>query len=138
VLLFFHVLHFFFIHLLAVGACLVRFGSVGGLFQSPDPGHFPFTAPPGWAANLPDIYLLWAVVILALYPLCRWYAGLKRRRKACWLSYLGAFSKLGREFGLVNVDSGLSSETLFSSMTNDFAIHDVAHDCAMQSTGAFP
>jgi hypothetical protein len=34
------------------------------------------------------IYLLWACVVLALYPLCRWYAGVKRRRKDWWLSYL--------------------------------------------------
>jgi uncharacterized membrane protein len=86
--LFFYVLHFYLIHLLAVAACYLRFGSVSGMFQSPDLGHFPFTAPPGWAASLPVIYLLWAVVVVALYPLCRWYAGLKRRRKDWWLSYL--------------------------------------------------
>jgi uncharacterized membrane protein len=86
--LFFYVLHFYLIHLLAVAACYLRFGSVSGMFQSPDLGHFPFTAPAGWAASLPVIYLLWAVVVLAMYPLCRWYAGLKRRRKDWWLSYL--------------------------------------------------
>lgn len=86
--LFFYVLHFYLIHLLAVAACYVRFGSVSGMFQSPDLGHFPFTAPPGWAASLPVIYLLWTFVVLALYPLCRWYAGVKRRRKDWWLSYL--------------------------------------------------
>lgn len=86
--LFFYVLHFYLIHLLAVIACYVRFGSASGMFQSPDLGHFPFTAPPGWAADLPAIYLVWAFVVLALYPLCRWYAGVKRRRKDWWLSYL--------------------------------------------------
>lgn len=86
--LFFYILHFYLIHLLAVAACYIRFGSVGGMFQSPDLSHFPFTAPPGWAASLPVIYLLWALVVLALYPLCRWYAGVKRRRKDWWLSYL--------------------------------------------------
>ena len=86
--LFFYVLHFYLIHLLAVAACYLRFGSVDGMFRSPDLGHFPFTAPAGWAASLPVIYLLWAGVVLALYPLCRWYAGLKRRRRDWWLSYL--------------------------------------------------
>ncbi len=86
--LFFYVLHFYLIHLLALAACYLRFGSVEGMFRSPDLGHFPFTAPPGWAASLPVIYLLWAGVVLALYPLCRWYAGIKRRRKDWWLSYL--------------------------------------------------
>jgi uncharacterized membrane protein len=86
--LFFYVLHFYLIHLLAVAACYLRFGNVSGMFQSPDLGRFPFTAPPGWDVGLPMIYLLWACVVLALYPLCRWYAGLKRRRRDWWLSYL--------------------------------------------------
>jgi uncharacterized membrane protein len=86
--LFFYVLHFYLIHLLAVAACYIRFDNVGGMFRSPDLGHFPFTAPAGWAASLPVIYLLWAVVVVALYPLCRWYADIKRRRKDWWLSYL--------------------------------------------------
>ena len=86
--LFFYVLHFYLIHLLAVAASYLRYGSVDGLFRSPDLGHFPFTAPPGWAASLPAIYLLWVFVVIALYPLCRWYAGVKRRRKDWWLSYL--------------------------------------------------
>ena len=86
--LFFYVLHFYLIHLLAVAACEIRFGNVSGMFQSPDLGHFPFTAPPGWAASLPIIYLLWALVVIALYPLCRWYAGVKQRRRDWWLSYL--------------------------------------------------
>jgi uncharacterized membrane protein len=86
--LFFYVLHFYLIHLLAVAACYLRFGNVSGMFQSPDLGHFPFTAPPGWDIGLPTIYLLWVCVVLALYPLCRWYAGVKQRRKDWWLSYL--------------------------------------------------
>ena len=86
--LFFYVLHFYLIHLLAVAACYLRYNSASGMFQSPDLGHFPFTAPPGWAASLPVIYLLWAVVVVSLYPLCRWYAGVKRRRKDWWLGYL--------------------------------------------------
>ncbi|HEV7123548.1 MAG TPA: heparan-alpha-glucosaminide N-acetyltransferase domain-containing protein [Rhodanobacter sp.] len=85
--MFFYVLHFYLIHLLAVAACYIRFGHVGGMFRSPDLSHFPFTAPAGWAMSLPVIYLLWAAVVLALYPLCRWYAGIKRRRKDWWLSY---------------------------------------------------
>lgn len=86
--LFFYGLHFYLIHLLAVVVCYVGYGDVGGMFRSPDLGHFPFTAPPGWGLGLPWIYAIWIGVVLALYPLCCWYAGLKRRRRDWWLSYL--------------------------------------------------
>jgi hypothetical protein len=34
------------------------------------------------------VYLVWIGVVLALYPLCRWLAGLEARRSDAWLSYL--------------------------------------------------
>ena len=86
--LFFYVLHFYLIHLLAVAASYLRYGDVAQMFRSPDIGHFPFSAPPGWNLGLPMVYLLWVVVVVALYPLCRWYARLRQRHRAWWLSYL--------------------------------------------------
>jgi uncharacterized membrane protein len=86
--LFFYVLHFFLIHLLAVAASYVRYGEVAEVFRSPDLGHFPFSAPPDWNLGLPFVYLVWLVVVIVLYPLCRWYAGLRQRQHTWWLSYL--------------------------------------------------
>ena len=87
--LFFYVLHFYLIHLLAVVASYLRYGGVAEMFRSPDIGHFPFSAPPGWDAGLPAIYLIWIAVVAALYPLCRWFAGVRQRhREWWWLSYL--------------------------------------------------
>jgi len=86
--LFFFVLHFFVIHLLAVAVSYLRYGTVRDMFQSPDLAHFPFSAPPGWGVGLPAIYALWAAVVIALFPLCRWYARVKRRRHNRWLGYL--------------------------------------------------
>jgi uncharacterized membrane protein len=34
------------------------------------------------------VYLAWVIGLLLLYPLCRWFAGIKARHKAWWLSYL--------------------------------------------------
>jgi uncharacterized membrane protein len=86
--LFFYVLHFYLIHLLAVGASYLRYGEVQGMFQSPDLGHFPFTQPPDWGAPIPVVYDVWVAVVLLLFPLCRWYAAFKKRNEAWWLSYL--------------------------------------------------
>jgi uncharacterized membrane protein len=86
--LFYYQLHFPLIHLLAVVACYLRYGSAHWMFESPDLAHYPFTAPPGWGYSLPVVYLLWAFVVLAMYPLCRWFAALKQQRSDWWLSYL--------------------------------------------------
>jgi uncharacterized membrane protein len=86
--LFYFVLHFPLIHLLAVATCLARYGTAHWMFQSPDLGNYPFTPPPGWGYSLPVVYLVWALVVIAMYPLCRWFAGLKQRRRDAWLSYL--------------------------------------------------
>lgn len=86
--LFFYVLHFYLLHLFAVAASYLRFGTVEEMFRSPDLQHFPFSAPAGWYLGLPMVYLVWILVVMALYPLCRWYASVKRRRNDWWLSYL--------------------------------------------------
>ena len=85
--MFYYLLHIPLIHLLAVGICYARYGQVHWMFESPTPRRFPITPPPGWGYSLPIVYLLWAVVVLTLYPLCRWFAGLKQRRNDAWLSY---------------------------------------------------
>ncbi len=86
--LFFFLIHFYLIHLLAVVASAVRFGEVAGMFQSPSPDHFPITVPDGWDLGLPFVYLVWLTVVVALYPLCRWYAGVRATGRYPWLSYL--------------------------------------------------
>jgi uncharacterized membrane protein len=86
--LFYYLLHFFLIHLLAVAVCYVRYGSAHWMFESPDLAHYPVSPPPGWGYSLPVVYLAWASVVLAMYPLCRWFAAVKQRRNDAWLSYL--------------------------------------------------
>ena len=41
-----------------------------------------------YGVSLPVVYLVWALVVLLLYPLCRWFAGVKQRYRWVWLSYL--------------------------------------------------
>jgi uncharacterized membrane protein len=86
--LFYYALHFFLIHALAVVICYARYGTAHWMFESPDLAHYPFSPPPGWGFSLPVIYLLWALVVSTMYPLCRWFAAVKERRRDAWLSYL--------------------------------------------------
>jgi len=83
--MFYYLLHIPIIHLLAVAACYARYGQVHWMFDSTD--GWPFNPPPGWGYSLPILYLTWAIVVVTLYPVCRWFAGLKQRRSDAWLSY---------------------------------------------------
>ena len=86
--LFYFVLHLPLIHLLAVVLTYIQNGAVHWMFESPDLGAYPFTPPPGWGLSLLWIYLVWVAVVVMLYPVCVWYAGVKRRQSWPWLSYL--------------------------------------------------
>jgi uncharacterized membrane protein len=44
--------------------------------------------PERWGFGLGIVYCAWLAVLAVLYPLCVWFAGVKRRRKDWWLSYL--------------------------------------------------
>jgi hypothetical protein len=33
-------------------------------------------------------YAVWIAIVIALYPLCAWFARVKERRREWWLSYL--------------------------------------------------
>ncbi len=86
--MFYYVLHVPLIHVIAIAICYARYGQAHWMFESPTLGQFPVTPPPGWGLTLPWIYVVWAIVVVMLYPLCRWFAGVKRRRSDPWLSYL--------------------------------------------------
>ena len=44
--------------------------------------------PKGYGVGLPGVYMVWALVVVLLYPLCRWVSSVKARRKDWWLSYV--------------------------------------------------
>lgn len=79
---FYYILHLYLIHLIALVAAEMQ--GIGWqalltpFWQLPQGYGFPL-----WVA-----WLVWVGVVVALYPLCRWFAGLKARRKDWWLSYL--------------------------------------------------
>jgi uncharacterized membrane protein len=86
--LFYYFWHFVLIHVVAIGLCYARDGQVHWMFESPGLGQYPVTPPPGWGYGLPVTYAVWLFVVVAMYPVCRWFAEVKRRRSDAWLSYL--------------------------------------------------
>ena len=89
--LFYFVLHFFAAHLSIVGLSLLRYGrSAMGFMLQPVPsmGGPANEFPPGFGYNLWVAYAVWIAIVVALYPVCRWYAAVKERRQSRWLSYL--------------------------------------------------
>ncbi len=85
--LFYYLLHIPLIHALAVASDYQRFGwsplSTEGFW-----GLKSEELPQGYGHSLFIVYLIWIGVILVLSPLCKWFAGVKRRRRDTWLSYL--------------------------------------------------
>jgi uncharacterized membrane protein len=80
--LFFYVLHLALAHL-AAGLIAMAMG-YGNAVLNDLPRFFP----DGWGFGLPAVYLAWALVVVTLYPACRWFGDVKRRRGDWWLSYL--------------------------------------------------
>src|SRR5262249_10905843 len=82
---FYYLLHAPMILLIAVAVCYAKYGHVYWMFQSPDIANFPFTRPADWGFSLPVVYMVWLIVVIALYPACRWFMQLKQRRSDVWL-----------------------------------------------------
>lgn len=84
--LFFYLLQWYTAHLISVLLHLTFGKPVKWLFQTPIDW---FGAPQvGIGFNLAVVYASWLAGVLLLYPLCKWFAGVKARRKDWWLSYL--------------------------------------------------
>lgn len=87
---FFFLFHMAVAHLLAVALSAFRYGPHRFLLLPPPSLGGPRELfPPDFGFSLPAVYAVWLAVILTSYPVCRWYADLKnRRRDLWWLSYL--------------------------------------------------
>jgi uncharacterized membrane protein len=80
---FFYVAHIFLIHALAVALAWAMLGDAGWLM-----GQFPPKKPAVWGLDLLGVYATWLCVVVILFPLCRWFASIKQRRREWWWSYL--------------------------------------------------
>ena len=71
---FYYVVHIYLIHALAVTTAFATSGAL--------------TSTPAIGLSLPGIYFVWLLVLVLLYPICRWFAELKERGSGWWWSYL--------------------------------------------------
>lgn len=85
--LFYYLLHLPAIHLAALVISLIREGHVVGWLFANHPMSPP-PAPPGYQWPLWLLYLVFAIVVTALYFPSRWYAEVKRRNRESWLRYI--------------------------------------------------
>src|SRR5262249_55801287 len=89
--LFYFILHFYAGHALAVLAAWFRYGGAARSFvfnPVPAMGGDRALYPPDFGYDLWVVYAMWALIVVSLYPLCRWFAAVKSRRRDWWLSYL--------------------------------------------------
>ena len=89
--LFYFVLHFLAAHIAAFVLAVFTYGSSAFTFMwQPVPSMFGDAKafPPEFGWDLWIAYVVWIAIVVALYPLCRWFAGVKERKRAWWLSYL--------------------------------------------------
>jgi uncharacterized membrane protein len=81
--LLYYVAHLYLIHAFAVLYATVTVGDSTWLFAGA-----PLRKPAGYGLPLGGLYVVWLLVVVSLYPVCRWFADLKQRRREWWWSYL--------------------------------------------------
>jgi uncharacterized membrane protein len=83
--LFYYLLHIPVIHLTALVVWLIRDGHVNAARFATAP-YVSIPEAERW--GLPLLYLVFVIVVAMLYVPCRWFAGVKARRREGWLRYL--------------------------------------------------
>lgn len=83
--LFYYVVH---IYVLSLSSALVYRLEGGRFLTLLDVFRFGPSRPDWYAHGLPVVYVAWIACVALLYPACRWFAGVKRRHRSPWLSYL--------------------------------------------------
>jgi uncharacterized membrane protein len=79
---------FYVAHLYLIHALSLLLGIAQGFDASRFMTIFVFFPKQGYGLSLAQVYLAWVLVLALLYPLCRWVARIKARRRDWWLSYL--------------------------------------------------
>jgi uncharacterized membrane protein len=85
--MFYYIIHVYAIHLLAVVGVVISGRNWSDMIFTTWPGFDQHLK--GYGFSLAIVYLIWAMLIVGLYPLCKWYDRYKSRNKSkWWLSYV--------------------------------------------------
>jgi uncharacterized membrane protein len=85
--MFYYILHIYIIHALAMIAAACSGYKWSDMVLT---GWVSMNAQlKGFGYSLPVVYIIWIILVIALFPLCQWYDNYKRaHREKWWLSYL--------------------------------------------------
>ena len=89
--LFYFVLHFLAAHVAVVIVSFAIYGRAAFAFvfhPVPSMGGPRQLYPADFGFGLSAVYMMWALIVATMYPLCRWFAGVKARRREWWIRYL--------------------------------------------------
>ena len=83
---FYYVVHLYLIHLLAIFGAIISGYDWCSMILSNRINHVAVLK--GYGFNLAIVYLVWAVLVVLLYPCCKWFDQYKRNNQAAksWLS----------------------------------------------------
>ena len=85
---FYYIVHFYLLHILLGVVFYIQGNTTAQAIASMKNLPFLFCIP-GKGFGLTGVYVVWAIAIIALYPLCKWYDKYKTNHKEkWWLSYL--------------------------------------------------
>ena len=86
--LFAYIAHIAIMHLYAILVRVIAGASLSPMTDTMRVFVFESERFEGFSLPLWATYLTWFAVIATLYPLCRWWLGVKQRRKEWWMAYL--------------------------------------------------
>jgi len=86
---FYYILHFYLIHTVSAILSFTRGHSFSdGVHDSGGGGFLPNFIYPNEGYSLLFVYVIWILIVAALYPLCKWFSEYKKTHSQWWLSYL--------------------------------------------------
>ncbi len=86
--LFYYLLHLPLLHSLAILFSFALYGDTSAVCAEIAAHQMPFPLSAHCGYNIFVVYTIWIVAVCLLYPLCKWFAGVKQRRPEAIFTYL--------------------------------------------------